>query len=55
VLAGDDCHYCRRTLQRLLGQRFGVEHTTLQVDHEAARQPPLQIQIAPRVRDGSPQ
>ena len=55
VRAGDDCHYCRRTLQRLLGQRFGVEHTTLQVDHEAARQPPLQIQIAPRVRDGSPQ
>jgi cobalt-zinc-cadmium efflux system protein len=47
VRAGDDCHERRRMLQRLLEQRFGVQHTTLQVDHEAAPQPPLQIELAP--------
>jgi hypothetical protein len=25
-----------------------VQHTTLQVDHEAAEQPPLQIELPPR-------
>jgi cobalt-zinc-cadmium efflux system protein len=29
-----DCHATRRTLQELLRERFGLEHTTLQVDHE---------------------
>jgi cobalt-zinc-cadmium efflux system protein len=29
-----DCHLARRALQGLLRERFGVEHTTLQVDHE---------------------
>ena len=28
-----DCHAARRALQELLEQRFGVEHTTLQVEH----------------------
>ena len=46
--AGDDCHELRRRLQVILGQRFEIEHTTLQVDHEVAPQPPLQIEIAPR-------
>jgi cobalt-zinc-cadmium efflux system protein len=46
VRAGDDCHARRRQLQRVLEQRFGVSHTTLQVDHEAATQPPLQIEVA---------
>jgi cobalt-zinc-cadmium efflux system protein len=55
VRAGDDCHDRRRTLQRLLGECFGVDHTTLQVDHEAAPQPPLQIQVARRVADGPPE
>ena len=36
VRAGEDCHAHRRELQRLLDERFGVEHTTLQVDHAAA-------------------
>ena len=45
--AGDDCHELRRRLQVTLGQRFHVEHTTLQVDHEIAAQPPLQIEIPP--------
>jgi cobalt-zinc-cadmium efflux system protein len=47
VRAGDDCHELRRTLQRVLDDRFGVHHTTLQVDHEAAPQGPLQIEVAP--------
>ncbi|MEX2252622.1 MAG: cation diffusion facilitator family transporter [Thermoleophilaceae bacterium] len=34
VAAGDDCHARRRELQQLLRDRFGIEHTTLQVDHE---------------------
>ncbi len=44
VRAGDDCHERRRLLQGLLGDRFGLRHTTLQVDHEAAPQPPLTIE-----------
>jgi cobalt-zinc-cadmium efflux system protein len=31
---GADCHGVRRELEGVLGERFGVEHTTLQVDHE---------------------
>ncbi len=46
VQAGADCHGVRRSLQALLSERFEVEHTTLQVDHEAAPQPPLQIEVA---------
>ena len=46
--AGDDCHELRRRLQVILGERFQIEHTTLQVDHDVAPQPPLQIEIAPR-------
>jgi cobalt-zinc-cadmium efflux system protein len=47
VRAGDDCHERRRALQTLLAERFEIEHTTLQVDHEAAAQAPLQIEVAP--------
>jgi cobalt-zinc-cadmium efflux system protein len=45
VRAGADCHELRRVLQRVLAERFDVHHTTLQVDHEAAPQPPLQIEV----------
>ena len=45
VRARADCHELRRHLQRVLGDRFGIRHTTLQVDHEAASQPPLQIEL----------
>jgi cobalt-zinc-cadmium efflux system protein len=31
---GDDCHRARLNLERVLHDRFGIEHTTLQVDHE---------------------
>jgi len=30
---GEDCHGIRRELERLLEERFGIRHTTLQVDH----------------------
>jgi cobalt-zinc-cadmium efflux system protein len=35
VLVGreDDCHAARRDLERMLSERFGIEHTTLQVEH----------------------
>jgi cobalt-zinc-cadmium efflux system protein len=36
VEAGADCHEIRRELERLLRERFGLEHTTLQVDHASA-------------------
>jgi cobalt-zinc-cadmium efflux system protein len=36
VRPGDDCHGIRRALERTLHDRFGIEHTTLQVDHQAA-------------------
>ena len=38
VAPGDDCHRIRRELQVVLGERFGIRHTTLQVDHERADQ-----------------
>jgi cobalt-zinc-cadmium efflux system protein len=38
VAPGDDCHRIRRELQGVLGERFGIRHTTLQVDHERADQ-----------------
>jgi cobalt-zinc-cadmium efflux system protein len=33
VPAGDDCHGVRRELEQMLDERFGINHTTLQVDH----------------------
>jgi cobalt-zinc-cadmium efflux system protein len=30
-----DCHDARRTLEAILHDEFGIEHTTLQVDHES--------------------
>jgi cobalt-zinc-cadmium efflux system protein len=30
----DDCHDCRAGLERMLQERFGLDHTTLQVEHE---------------------
>lgn len=35
VRPGEDCHGRRRELERLLRDEFGIEHTTLQVDHAA--------------------
>lgn len=33
VPPGEDCHGVRRDLERMLEGRFGISHTTLQVDH----------------------
>jgi cobalt-zinc-cadmium efflux system protein len=33
VAPDSDCHAARRRLQEMLGERFGLTHTTLQVDH----------------------
>jgi cobalt-zinc-cadmium efflux system protein len=32
-----DCHELRRRVERTLRERFGLEHTTLQVEHEASK------------------
>ena len=37
VPPGDDCHAIRRELEQMVGGQFGIEHTTLQVDHSAER------------------
>jgi cobalt-zinc-cadmium efflux system protein len=36
VHPGDDCHMIRRELEAVLHERFGIDHTTLQVDHTRA-------------------
>ncbi|MGH2932979.1 MAG: cation diffusion facilitator family transporter [Gaiellaceae bacterium] len=38
-----DCHAARRRLERLLRERFGLHHTTLQVDHVARNPQPVSI------------
>ena len=45
VRPGDDCHAVRRDLERLLAERFQIEHTTLQVDH-LSRQGPIAVSLA---------
>jgi cobalt-zinc-cadmium efflux system protein len=37
VEPGADCHGIRRELEQLLHDRFGLDHTTLQVDHAPAQ------------------
>ena len=46
VAPDDDCHGRRRELQDLLRERFGIRHTTLQVDHESWNE---LVEIEPRV------
>ena len=36
VSRGEDCHGLRRDIERAIAERFGITHTTLQVDHDAA-------------------
>jgi cobalt-zinc-cadmium efflux system protein len=47
VLVGRDadCHAARRSLERLLHDEFGIEHTTLQVDHDGGDL--LEIEVSP--------
>ena len=37
VRRGDDCHLRRRELEQVLASEFGLEHTTLQVEHVGER------------------
>ena len=43
VSPGTDCHGARRRLEQLLAHDFGLDHTTLQVDHVARRSQPVSI------------
>ena len=52
VEPGADCHAVRRELERLLGERFGLTHTTLQVDHVGGRETP--VELGPAVRREAP-
>jgi len=38
VKEGEDCHERRRAIEAVLRERFGIGHTTLQVDHAEARE-----------------
>ena len=40
-----DCHAARRRLEHVLHERFGVTHTTLQVDHVARRSQDVRIEL----------
>ena len=44
VSPDSDCHGARRRLQRLLEDRFDLHHVTLQVDHVAQREQPVELQ-----------
>jgi cobalt-zinc-cadmium efflux system protein len=50
VRPGADCHGARRELEALLHDRFGIDHTTLQVDHEGGDLLSLEVSegLAPR-------
>ncbi|HEX3617032.1 MAG TPA: cation diffusion facilitator family transporter [Solirubrobacteraceae bacterium] len=45
VDAGHDCHEIRRALTAMLRDRFELAHSTLQVEHARAAQPPMQIEV----------
>jgi cobalt-zinc-cadmium efflux system protein len=45
VDAGHDCHEIRRALTVMLRDRFELAHSTLQVEHARAAQPPMQIEV----------
>ena len=43
-----DCHAKRRELERVLAERFGLTHTTLQVDHARSADRPIALGEAER-------
>jgi cobalt-zinc-cadmium efflux system protein len=49
VAPGADCNALRRRLEAMLGDRFGLEHSTLQVEHASGP-----VQIGPSFRRRSP-
>jgi len=50
VSADRDCHAARRAMEAMLHERFGLEHTTLQVDHRASQL----LEIAPPAAASKP-
>lgn len=53
VADGDDCHARRRELSELLRRDFGIEHSTLQVEHGEARPGPVRVALSrPRATPG---
>jgi cobalt-zinc-cadmium efflux system protein len=50
VAAECDCHAARREMAAMLHERFGIDHTTLQVDHSASQL----LEIQPRAGSSSP-
>jgi cobalt-zinc-cadmium efflux system protein len=48
----DDCHSVRRDLEKRLDEEFGIDHTTLQVDHDEGRRL-LSIQSPAEGREGA--
>ena len=52
VATGADCHAKRRELERMLGDRFGLTHTTLQVEH--AESGPRSIELGTAVPRKTP-
>lgn len=47
-----DCHQRRRDFEVLFRDRFGIEHTTIQVDHAAQPQAPIELERPPRRGEG---
>jgi cobalt-zinc-cadmium efflux system protein len=43
VRPGADCHAIRRRLERMLVERYGLDHTTLQVDHAQGSSTPVEL------------
>jgi cobalt-zinc-cadmium efflux system protein len=43
VEPGADCHAARRRLERILAERFGLSHTTLQVEHAEGATTPIEL------------
>ncbi|HEX2161392.1 MAG TPA: cation diffusion facilitator family transporter [Thermoleophilaceae bacterium] len=39
-----DCHQRRRDFEAMLHDRFGIDHTTIQVDHAHAEQGPIELE-----------
>jgi len=45
-----DCHQRRRDFETLLHDRFGIDHTTIQVDHAHGAQGPIELETSPLER-----
>ena len=52
VKPGADCHAIRRRLEGMLVERFGLDHTTLQVDHAQGSSTPVEISSQISTRRG---